>query len=187
MKERTLRHLTNQHLHRHLSAVNILVVHAFCSHISTSGCNRVWDTLIVLWHLRLIRTLQFPYVYRFLQSCVGTTRAHLAVYSFTQPKYRVPAESTKNDIFIRTNATAGTSLLFGFRGVFYLHSKKGTKSSTWCSFPSGDQTVTSVSYLFPCIENEWSNKIEEIWDKLSVLGTSGIDYGIWMHKICIRS
>ena len=165
MKERTLRHLTNQHLHRHLSAVNILVVHAFSSHISTSGCNRVWDTLIVLWHLRLIRTLQFPYVYRFLQSCVGTTRAHLAVYSFIQLKYRVPAESTKNDIFIRTNATTCTSLLFGFRGIFYLHHYTKAKFSTWCSFPSGDQTVTSVSYLFPCIDIEWSKLIEEVCQK----------------------
>lgn len=130
MKERTLRHLTDQHLHRHLSAVNILVVHAFCSHISTGCCKLVWDTLIVLWHLRLNRTLQFPYVCRFLQSCVGTTQARWAVYSFIQPKYRVPAESTKNDIFIRTNAAAGTSLLFGFRGIFYLHHYMKAKFST---------------------------------------------------------
>ena len=157
--------MTNQHLHRHLSSINVLVVHAFCSHISNGGRNRKWNTSIVLSHLQLNRTLRFPYVYRFLRSFVGMKQARLAVYSIIQPKYRVPAESTENDIFIRTNSTTCTSLLFGFRGIFYLDYTMKAKFPTWCSFPSGDQTVTSVSYLFPCIDIEWSKLKEEVCPK----------------------
>ena len=110
-----------------------------------------WDTLTRHEHQQLNQTLPYPCVNRFLQSYVGKRRVHWVVCTWNKGKDYLPAESTKNNIFISANTTASTTLLFSLSGILYLGCNNNTLFSTWCNFPSGLHVVTSVSYLFPYI------------------------------------